>query len=93
MKPGGGSNTVSRWDIQQVCSRGSPCSSTPGSMHVQVRAAELPHLGLLDAAAELVHEQLHPVADAHHRHAELQQAALERRRARRRTPTPGRPRG
>ena len=24
MKPGGGSKTVSRWDIQQVCSRGMP---------------------------------------------------------------------
>src|SRR2546423_1261617 len=31
MKPGGGSNTVSRWDIQQVCSWGIPSSSTPGS--------------------------------------------------------------
>ena len=31
VKPGGGSYTVSRWDIQQVCSRGIPFSSTPGS--------------------------------------------------------------
>ena len=59
----------------------------------QIGATELAHLGLLDAPAERVHEQLHPVADAHHRHAELEQAALQGRRARRRTPTPARRRG
>ena len=31
VKPGGGSYTVSRWDIQHVCSLGRPRSSTPGS--------------------------------------------------------------
>ena len=49
--------------------------------HVQIRAAELADLGLLDATAELVHEQLHAVADAHHRHAQLQQLAVQARRA------------
>ncbi len=35
VKPGGASNTVSRWDIQQVCSRGIPASSTPGAETVR----------------------------------------------------------
>ena len=48
--------------------------------HLQVRAPELPHLGLLDATAELVYEQLHAVADPKHRHAQLQQPAIEPRR-------------
>ena len=78
VKPGGGSNTVSRWDIQQVCSRGMPSQQHAGLGDVQVRAAELADLGLLDAPAELVHEQLHAVADAHHRHAQLEQLALQR---------------
>ncbi len=83
MKPGGGSKTVSRWDIQQVCSRGSPAQQHAGLGDVQLGAAELPDLRLLDAAAELVHEQLHAVTDAQHRHPELQQPPLQRRRARR----------
>ena len=43
----------------------------------QLGAPELAHLGLLDAPAQLVHEQLHAVADPHHRHAQLEQAALQ----------------
>ena len=70
-----------------------PLSSTPGVGHVQVRAAELPHLGLLDAPAERVHQQLHPVADADHRDAELQQAGDRVAERRPRTPTRARPRG
>ena len=31
VNPGGGANTVSRCDIQQLCSRGVPASSRPGS--------------------------------------------------------------
>ena len=81
VNPGGGSITVSRWLIQHVCSFGIPFSSTPGSVTRQIRAAELPHLGLLHPPAELVHEQLHPVTDAHHRHPQLQQPALQPRRA------------
>ncbi len=34
VKPAGASKTVSRWDIQQVCSLGIPASSTPGSVTV-----------------------------------------------------------
>src|SRR5216683_5745386 len=60
----------------------------PGEQHarlgdLQVGAAELPHLRLLDASAELVDEQLHPVADAENRHAEVEQAVVERGSARR----------
>ena len=71
---------MSRCDIQQVCSLGIPASSTPPLGDAQVGAAELADVGLLDAAAELVDEQLHAVADAQHRHAELEQPPLERRR-------------
>ena len=60
---------------------------------MQLRAPELAHLGLLDATAELVHEQLHPVADAHHRHAQLQQAKLKAAERPAHTPTPARPTG
>ena len=52
-------------------------------VHREVGAAEFPHLRLLDPPAELVHEQLHPVADAEHRDPELQQAALQARGIRR----------
>ncbi len=93
MKPGGASKTVSRWLIQQVCSAGGPASSRPGSLHGQTRAAELAHLGALDAAAELEHHRLHAVTDAEHRDAELEQLAAQLRRAARRTRTPARRRG
>ena len=73
MKPGGGSNTVSRWLIQQVCWSGSPASRRPGVAHVQLGAAELRHLRALDVAAELERHRLHAVADAEHRDAELEQ--------------------
>ncbi len=48
---------------------------------MQIGAAELADLSLLDAAAELVDEQLHAITDAHHRHAQLEQVALQARRA------------
>ena len=35
VNPGGGSITVSRWLIQQVCSLGIPFSSVPGSVTVR----------------------------------------------------------
>ena len=47
----------------------------------ELRAPELPDLGALDAAAQLAREQLHAVADAEHRNAELEQLALQRWRA------------
>ena len=49
VKPGGGSKTVSRCDIQHVCSAGRPASSRPLLAHRQLRAAELADLGALDA--------------------------------------------
>jgi hypothetical protein len=51
--------------------------------HGVVRAAELPHLGTLDAPAEREHERLHAVADAQHRDPELQQRRIQARSARR----------
>ncbi len=80
-KPGGGSNTVSRCDIQQVCSAGRPGEQPAGLAHLQLGAPELPDVGALDAAAELARDQLHPVADAQHRDAELEQRRVEVRRA------------
>ena len=83
VKPGGGSKTVSRWLIQQVCSAGRPASSRPGSLHLQLGAAELRHLGALDVPAELERHRLHPVTDAQHRDARARAApaaAAARRR-------------
>jgi hypothetical protein len=51
--------------------------------HGQLRAAELPHLGALDLAAEREHQRLHAVTDAEHGDPELQQRRIEFRRARR----------
>ena len=42
VKPGGGAKTVSRCDIQQVCSRGRPASSRPGSVTVSVERPNSP---------------------------------------------------
>ena len=81
MNPGGGANTVSRCDIQQVCSAGVPASSRPGSLHGQLRAAELADLGAFHAAAELARQQLHAVTDPEHRDSELEQPRVQRRRA------------
>ena len=81
MKPGGGAKTVSRCDIQQrLLAPAAPASRRPGSLHRQLRAAELPHLGALHVAAELAREQLHAVADAEHRDPELEQRRVESRR-------------
>ena len=52
-----------------------------GIVDVQVRAAELADVGGLDPAAQVAREQLHAVADAQHRDAQLQQASVERRGA------------
>ena len=56
---------------------------TTGLFHDQVGASEFADLGLLDAPAELAHEQLHSVADAEHWDTQLQQPALQPRRVRR----------
>ena len=92
-KPGGASKTVSRWLIQHDCSSGMSAQQPPVRGHGQVRAPELAHLGALDAPAELEHHRLHPVTDAEHRDAELEQLRAQLRRARRRTPTRARPTG
>ena len=52
-----------------------------GLVHGQLRATELADLGALDEPAERVREQLHPVADAEHRNAQLEQRMVERGRA------------
>ena len=70
-----------------------PASRRPVLADGQLRAAELADLGALDPAAELAREQLHAVTDAQHRDAELEQLGVQPRRARRRTPRPGRRRG
>ncbi len=52
-KPGGGSKTVSRWLIQQVCSAGRPAIRRPGSRTRSSVRPNSPDLRPLDAAAEL----------------------------------------
>ena len=83
VKPGGGAKTVSRCDIQHVCSVGRPAKQAAGLAHRQLRAAELADLGALDLAAELGRDELHAVTDAEHGDAELEQLAVQPRRARR----------
>src|SRR6266540_141796 len=48
---------------------------------LQRRLAELGHPGAVDAAAELLSHQLHPVADAERGDAELEQLRIDTRRA------------
>ena len=60
-----------------------PRQQPAGLGHGQLRAPELPHLGALDLPAERQDERLHPVTDAEHGDAELQQLRIEPRRARR----------
>ena len=46
-------------------------------MHADVGLAELGDAGVLDGAAEVLRHQLHPVADAERRHAELVDARID----------------
>src|SRR5215213_3747670 len=55
--------------------------SSPAVTECQMAAPELPGRRLLHSAAELVDHQLHPVTDAEHRNAELEQLLAERRGA------------
>jgi hypothetical protein len=66
---------VSRWLIRRAGEEPS------GLVDGQARAAELPHLGALDPAAELEHHRLHAVADAEHGNAELEQLTAKLGRA------------
>ncbi|MEA2265100.1 MAG: hypothetical protein QOE27_683 [Solirubrobacteraceae bacterium] len=50
-----------------------------GGEHPQVGPSELADLGLLVPAAEVVDEELHPVADAEHRDPELEELPVEGR--------------
>ena len=71
--------TESRWLIQAVCSSGSPSPSAP--RRPERGLAELGGARALDAAAELLRHQLHAVADAEHRDAELVDRRIDLRRA------------
>ena len=53
------------------------------AVELEVRTAELPHLGALDVAAQAQHDRLHPVADAQHGDPELEQLGIELGGARR----------
>ena len=78
-KPGGRRSTRSPWLIQTVRSAppGSPAKSAVLPHHLELRAAVLALGRRLDHAPELVREELQPVADAEHRHAELEHARVE----------------
>ena len=90
VKPGGGSKTVSRCDIQHVCSAGVPASSRPGSATVSCERPNSPTSAPSTRPPSVQHQRLHAVTDAEHRDPELEQLRIQPRRARRRTPTPGR---
>ena len=80
MKPGGISVTLSPWLIHTLSMPWpSACAQILDAveqLRVAARAhfgvAELAHLAGLDLAAELLRHGLHAVADAEHRHAELE---------------------
>ena len=79
-RPSGGAVTESRWLIQTVCSAGRPANSAPAPA-VELGLAELGDAGPVDRAAELQRHQLHAVADAERRDAELEQLRVDARRA------------
>jgi hypothetical protein len=60
---------------------GQSGQQAPGLGHRELRAAELADLGALDPSTEVEHHGLHPVTDAEHGDAELQQLVVEARRA------------
>ena len=78
--PSGGATTESRCDIQTVCSAGVSFSSDR-LLDLELRLAELGDAGAVDAAAEVERHQLHAVADAERRDAELEDARIDVRRA------------
>ena len=96
VKPSGRRSTRSPWLIQTVRALGS---GEPGEeriaplLELELRAAVLAIVGLLDHAAELLAQQLEPVADAEHRHAEVEQLAVRDTARRRRARSTARPRG
>ena len=88
-RPSGGATTESRCDIQTVCSaaRSRKSSLSPAA----ARSCRTRRRRAVDAAAELLRHQLHAVADAERRHAELEDRRVDRAARRRRRPRPGPP--
>ena len=75
--PSGGATTESRCDIQTVCSAGQVVEEL-GLLDAQLGLAELGDAGAVDAAAEVQRQQLHAVADAERRNAELEERGSTR---------------
>ena len=72
--PSGARVTASPWLIQTVSRRrAGPAAAVRARVDVQLRAAVLAVAGRADLAAERLRHQLVAVADAEHRHAELEQ--------------------
>ncbi len=83
VKPGGGREDGVAMGHPAGLAVGQAGEEPAGLAHGELRAPELPDLGALDRAAELRGDELHAVADAEHRDAELEQLAIQARRARR----------
>ena len=91
LKPGGSSVTLSPWLIQTLSMPWPSVGREVLDAVEQPRVAARAHLGVaelalrarLDLAAQLLRHRLHAVADAEHRHAELEHRL---RRAQRRAP-------
>ena len=77
--PVGGAVTESRWLIQTVCSAGSSWKSGDGS-DLGLGLPVFAHVVRLDGAAEVTRHQLHAVADAEGRHAEVEDPGVHVRR-------------
>ena len=95
-KPGGSASTRSPWLIH-TCSR-APLAPQPVEQRAVVGdvdegAAEFAVVARLDRAAQLGAHGLLAIADAQHRHAQLEHRLRRARRAASRSPRPGRPTG
>ena len=73
VNPAGAANTASRWDIQQVCSRGVSRSSTPGSATVSSQRPNSPTSACSTRPPSSWTSSCIAVTDAEHRHPQLQQ--------------------
>ena len=88
-EPSGGAVTESRWLIQPICSDGRFANSS--LVGHELGLAELRDAGSLDAPAELLGHQLHPVADAERRDRRARRCAGRPSARPRRRPMPGPP--
>ena len=81
-KPAGSRSTRSPWLIQTDAlgpARAAAAKQRVAAVPIlRMRAPVLAVVGLLDDAAELVHQELEPVADAQDGHAEVEQIAVSR---------------